>query len=81
MKTHRFKLSEWEYTTDESANYFDIDWPKVQKEVGKEEISWFLKQPKTACQLVLDQSGSTVKLMAEFYDEQTLLTYHLMWAK
>ena len=81
MKTHRFELLEWQYTTDESANYLDIDWPKVQKSVGKEQISWFLKQPKTACQLVLDRTGASVKLMAEFYDEQTLLTYHLMWAK
>jgi len=81
MKTHRFKLTEWEYTTDEAANYYDIDWPKVQKEVGQDEIAWLLKQPKTSCQLILDRSGTNVKLVAEIYDENTLLTYHLMWAK
>ena len=81
MKTHRFELLAWEYTTDESANYLDIDWPKVQKTLGQDQLSWLLKQPKTYCQLVLDKSGANVRLMAEFYDEKTLTTYHLMWAK
>jgi hypothetical protein len=81
MKTHRFNLLSWEYTTDESANFLDIDWPVVQKSLGQDHLSWLLKQPKTHCQLVLDKSGSNVKLVAEFYDEKTLTTYHLMWAK
>lgn len=81
MKTSRIELTSWEYTTDESANYLDIDWPRVQRSVGKEQINWLLKQPKNYCQLVLDKSGSNVKLVAEFYHEQTLVTYHLMWAK
>jgi hypothetical protein len=81
MKTHRFNLLSWEYTTDESANFLDIDWPVVQKALGQDQLSWLLKQPKTHCQLVLDKSGTNVKLVAEFYDEKTLTTYHLMWAK
>ncbi len=81
MKTQRFELLAWEYTTDESANYLDIDWPKVQKKIGNDQVNWLLKQPKTACQLVLDKSGSSVRLMAEFYDDKTLTAYHLMWAK
>ena len=81
MKTSRIELTSWEYTTDESANYLDIDWPRVQRSVGKEQINWLLKQPKDCCQLVLDKSGAKVKLIAEFYHQQTLVYYHLMWAK
>ncbi len=81
MKNSRIELTSWEYTTDESANYLDIDWPKVQRSVGKEQINWLLKQPKNYCQLVLDKSGIKVKLVAEFYDQKTLTAYHLMWAK
>jgi hypothetical protein len=81
MKTNRIELTSWEYTTDESANYLDIDWPQVQRSVGKDQISWLLKLPKNYCQLVLDKSGAKVKLVAEFYDQKTLTAYHLMWAK
>ena len=81
MKTNRIKLAEWAYTTDESANYLDIDWPKVQRLLGDDHLEWLLKQPKTHCQLVLDKKGDDIKLVAEFYDERTLLSYHLMWAK
>ena len=81
MKSNRIELTSWEYTTDESANYLDIDWPRVQRNVGPEQISWLLKLPKNYCQLVLDKSGSKVKLVAEFYDQKTLTAYHLMWAK
>lgn len=81
MRNSRIELTSWEYTTDESANYLDIDWPKVQRSVGREQINWLLQQPHENCQLVLDKTGSSIKLMAEFYDEKTLLAYHLMWAK
>lgn len=81
MKMQRIKLAEWQYTTDESANYLDIDWPKVQRQVGSEELTWLLKQDNDHCQLVLDKTGCSVKLMAEFYDEKCLALYHLMWAK
>jgi len=81
MKSNRIKLVEWQYTTDESANFLDIDWPYVQKTIGRDQLDWLLKQPKTHCQLIMDKSGTDVKLIAEFYDTGTLTTYHLMWAK
>jgi hypothetical protein len=78
MKTTRIKLTEW---FPSEGEYIDIDWPKVQKTIGKDQLEWLLKQPKDMCQLVLDKSESKVKLVVEFYSEHLLLSYHLMWAK
>jgi hypothetical protein len=78
MKTTRIKLTEW---FPAEGEYIDIDWPKVQKTIGKDQLEWLLKQPKDMCQLVLDKSESKVKLVVEFYNEHLLLSYHLMWAK
>jgi hypothetical protein len=81
MMTSRIELFSWEYTTDESANHLDIDWPRVQQAVGVDQIKWLRSQHTDKCQMVLDKSGPTVKLMAEFYDQKVLTAYHLMWAK
>ena len=74
MKTKRIVLADWV----SNDLYLDIDWPAVHKKLGLEQIDWLLKQPPEKCQLVLDKSDINFKLVAEFYDEQTLLTYHLM---
>lgn len=81
MKTDRIELYSWEYTTDESANHLDIDWPRVQQAAGPEKIKWLLHQPNEACQMVLDKTGPNVRLFAEFYNKKTLTAYHLLWAK
>lgn len=74
MKTKRIQLADWV----SSDLYLDIDWPSVHKKLGLEQIEWLLKQPPECVQLVLDKTDINFKLVAEFYDEQTLLTYHLM---
>ena len=76
MKTTRVVLAEWASTD----LYLDIDWPQVHKKLGLEQIDWLLNQPKDKCQLVLDKNEVNNKLVAEFYDEKTLIAYHLMWA-
>lgn len=76
MKTSRIVLADW-ISRD---LYLDIDWPTVHRKLGLEQLDWLLKQPTENCQLVLDKSDINFKLVAEFYDERTLLTYHLMWA-
>jgi hypothetical protein len=81
MKTERITLTSWDWMLSESENYLDIPWPKVQRAIGEDHLKWLLKQPGEYCQLVVDRYGTTIKLVAEFYDEKTLTTYHLMWAK
>ncbi len=76
MKTTRVVLAEWASTD----LYLDIDWPQVHKKLGLEQIDWLLNQPKDKCQLVLDKNEVNNKLVAEFYCEQTLTAYYLMWA-
>lgn len=77
MKTFRVELADWV----SNDLYIDIDWPSVQKKLGLEQVEWLLEQEPKKCQLVLDKSDINFKLIAEFYDEKTLLAYHLMWAK
>ena len=76
MKTKRVELTSWVSSDD----YIDIDWPRVQRLLGLDQVEWLLSLPRDRCQLVLDRIDDTSRLIAEFYDEQTLLTYHLMWS-
>lgn len=76
MKTTRIDLVNWISFDDN----LDIDWPMVQRKIGKEKIEWLLKQPKEQCQLVVDKSLENLKLVAEFYDNKLLIQYHLMWS-
>ena len=78
MKTEVVELLKW---LPEEGEYIEINWPKVHKTIGIEQTSWLLKQDLTNCQLMLYRNDMYCRLVAEFYDEQTLLTYHLMWAK
>ena len=79
MKTSRIKLFDW--NINEYYDNIEIDWPRVHKHVGTDQINWLLEQPKDQCQLVLDKTNNNLALNAEFYDEKTLVSYHLMWAK
>lgn len=78
MKTEAVELLKW---LPEEGEYIEINWPKVHKTIGTDQTNWLLKQPPTNCQLMLYRNDMYCRLMAEFYDERTLLTYHLMWAK
>jgi hypothetical protein len=79
MKSSRFELYHWR--TRNGKDIIEVDWPKVHKTVGSDLINWINKQPKEKCQLVVDKLNDDFKLIAEFYDQQTLVAYHLMWAK
>ena len=76
MKTSRIVLADWV----SNDLYLDIDWPAVHKKLGLEQLDWLLQQPAEHVQLVLDKADINFKLVAEFYDERTLLTYHFMWS-
>jgi hypothetical protein len=79
MKNSRIKLYQW--FTNDGHDIIDVDWPKVHNEIGKDHLDWILTQPKDQCQLVVDKLDNDFALVAEFYDEKLLTTYHLMWAK
>lgn len=78
MKTKAVELLKW---LPSEGEYIAIDWPKVHKTIGVDHTNWLLKQPINICQLVLERNDMYCRLIAEFYDERALTTYHLMWAK
>lgn len=79
MKSKRFELYHW--SSNNGTQIIDVDWPKVQQAIGLDHVEWLLKQPIEKCQLVVDKIDEDFKLVAEIYDEKTLLSYHLMWGK
>lgn len=79
MKSRTVLISRWQ---DEfSDEYIDIDWPKIQRHIGVDQVKWLLEQPSSKLQLVVEKTEDDFKLIAEFYDDQLLTFYHLMWAK
>lgn len=78
MKNSKIELYRW---LPEEGENIEIDWPKVHKTIGIDQTRWLLKQSETACQIILERRDMYCRLIAEFYNEQTLLNYHLMWAK
>jgi hypothetical protein len=78
MKTSKVELLKW---LPKEGEYIEIDWPKVHKTIGLDQTNWLLNQPKNHCQLVIERNDMHCRLIAEFYEERTLLSYHLMWAK
>ena len=78
MKTERVDLYKWLGGDGENI---EIDWPKVHKTIGLDHTNWLLKQSKDQCQIVLERRDMYCRLVAEFYDQRTLVNYHLMWAK
>ena len=78
MKNKKISLLKW---IPEENETIEIDWPKVHKTLGLDHTKWLLEQPHNVCQLVLERNDMFCRLVAEFYDEQALTMYHLMWAK
>jgi hypothetical protein len=78
MKTSKVELLMWLPEQDENI---EINWPKLHKTIGVDHTNWLLKQPNNHCQLVLERNDKHCRLIAEFYTDQALAEYHLMWAK
>lgn len=53
----------------------DIDWPAVHKFIGIETMNWILKQPKTSCQLIVEQVNDGHRLILEFYNKAAAHAY------
>lgn len=79
MKNRRIKLCDW--TQSRSVDTVDLNWSRVRQLVGSSKVDWLLEQPQTKCQLVVDKLNENLSLVAEFYDDATLVLYHLTWAK
>ena len=78
MKNNKVELLKWLPSEGENI---EIDWPKVHKTIGIDQTKWLLKQPQNLCQLMLERNDMYCRVIAEFYDDDTLINYHLMWAK
>jgi hypothetical protein len=83
MKTHRFKLAEWQAEESNFCEYLDIDWPEVHRQAGLDHIQWLQQQDPSQCQLVVETKSrkNTRSLSAEIYSDSLAIAYHLMWAK
>jgi hypothetical protein len=79
MKTRKIHLAFWEETY-ESEN-IDVDWPRIQRELGQDHLEWLLSLPHERGQLMVERSNGRYNLVAEFYDDVTAVDYHLRWAK
>lgn len=78
MKTNKIELLKW---LPEEGEYIEINWPKVHKTIGLDQTNWLLKQNIEQCQLILESNDMYCRLVAEFYNDELLTYYHLMWAK
>lgn len=78
MRTSNIDLLSWVPSSDE---VIEIDWPKVHKTIGVDHTNWLLKQPRSHCQLVLERTDDVCRLIAEFYNSNSLIEYRLLWAK
>jgi hypothetical protein len=78
MKSSKIELLKW---LPSEGEHIEIDWPKVHKAIGLDQTNWLLKQPQDLCQLFLERNDMHCRLIAEFYNDSTLIDYHLMWAK
>ena len=78
MKTSKIEILKW---LPADKEHIEINWPKVHKTIGLDQTKWLLGQEQTKCQLVLEKTDKYCRLVAEFYDEQILTYYHLLWAK
>ncbi len=78
MKSKAVELLKWLPQEEENI---EIDWPKVHKTIGLDQTQWLLKQSRYDCQIILERRDVYCRLIAEFYNEHTLLNYQLKWAK
>jgi hypothetical protein len=78
MKNKAVELLKW---LPQEGETIEIDWPKVHKSIGLDHTQLLIKQSRADCQIVLERKDHYCRLIAEFYNEHTLLNYHLQWAK
>ena len=78
MKSNKVELLKW---LPSEGEVIEIGWPKVHRTIGIDQTRWLLSQSKEQCQIVLERRDMYCRLVAEFYNERTLVNYHLMWAK
>lgn len=75
MKSEKVELLKW---LPHEGETIEIDWPKVHKTIGIDKTRWLLQQPLSNCQIILECRDRYCRLIAEFYNEKTLLNYQLL---
>ncbi len=81
MKDSDITLYQWADVPGPDGEYLDIDWPKVHKEVGVDQINWIKRQGVENCDLHVELFPGGRRLIVAFENKKTLQAYHLMWAK
>lgn len=79
MRTSKIELDSW--AADLTEPTIDIDWPRVQRKIGRRSVEWLLKQPAETCQLMVEKTNNTYRLVAEFYDDLALDHFKLLYHK
>ena len=75
------KITLFEWIEESPENILDIDWPRVQKKIGIDQLDWLSKQQEQDCQLLLEYNTLGIKtLVVEFYNDQILSNYGMMFA-
>lgn len=76
MKSKKVELLRW---LPQESEVIEIDWPKVHKTIGLEQTRWLLAQKPSSCQLMLERNDMYCRLIAEFYNADAAVEYHLRW--
>lgn len=74
MKTRLYKIFEWQDVT----GMMDIDWPRVQAQLGSQCVTWLNQLEPHHGALVVQQQGLTLTLTAEFYSESAWQRFVLL---
>jgi len=80
MKNTKVTLYKFDKDSD-VFEFLDIDWPKVQRTIGKDQIQWLWELPREQGQLCLEiDTKGNKSLVAEFYDSRIAQKYAMMWS-
>lgn len=79
-KIKTVELTNWEINPHDPRDYIDVDWPAVQRSIGTDHLTWLLDQPRSHCQLIIERSSDSYRLLAEFYDTRCVTEYYLRWS-
>ena len=83
MRSNRVELCSWLAWAGEP---YELKWDVIERHMDPVQYQWFFKQPLYKVQLVLDteyrkDDQRWIKLIAEFFDNETFEAYRLLWAK
>ena len=74
MKSNIIVLTDW--IPHKNSCTIDIDWPRVHKQVSEQTFEKLKKRELDLdCQLVVEKKRDVIRLVAEFFNEQSYLDF------